>query len=321
MTLLLRDSVDPFAIPLDNLAAVAGYGDGAYVWSSEGWARFPPPIVPLSIVINAASAGDILDVEMGDATPADCPGWADRFHRANRRRPTIYCNRSTIQDVRNAMGSRPFDWWAATLDGTQFVNGAVAVQYAGSDITKANYDESIIWDASWIGVNGGSPVSYPRPANDWWGWPYVSGATLAVELNSKCHGNVISTNGEWFQLDTPIGSTALGQFAEWILANEVGGVWYDMDESGGPTGSPAGRQPPAQSFWVSDSAIDTTGCGGTDPVAVATKQGGKIYDVSGGANPQPPIPIPPPGPNVTAAIASIKTAQVALDQALKDLGA
>lgn len=146
----MRDSIDPFAIPLANLAAVAGYADGIFEWTSAGWARFPPSVVPLSIVVFAGDQGDILDVEMGDASPADCPGWADRFDRPNRRRPTIYSNRSTIGAIRQAMGSRPFDWWAATLDGNQDVPGAVAVQYAGSDLTGGAFDESIIVDPGWI---------------------------------------------------------------------------------------------------------------------------------------------------------------------------
>lgn len=150
--LLLRDSTDPFAIPLQGLAAVAGYGDGAWTWSSAGWARFPPPVVSLSIVVSAADVGDILDVEQGDAAPGDCPGWADRFRRPGRRRPTIYCNRGTIAAVRQAMGSRPFDWWAATLDGTVDVAGAVAVQARGADLTGGAYDESVILDPSWVGL-------------------------------------------------------------------------------------------------------------------------------------------------------------------------
>ena len=150
--MILRDSTNPFDIPLDGLDAVAGYGDGPWAWSSEGWARFPAAIVPLSIVIDPAHAGDVLDVERGDATPAACPGWADRFNRPGRRRPTIYCNRETIGAVRQAMAGRPFDWWAATLDGTLTgTDGAVAVQWKGAALTGGHYDESTVLDAGWIG--------------------------------------------------------------------------------------------------------------------------------------------------------------------------
>ena len=178
MALLLRDSDNPFAIPLDGLAAVAGYGDGPALWSSEGWARFPSAVVPLSIVLDARHQGDILDVERGAAAPADCPGWSDRFRRPGRRRPTIYCNRATILLVRQAMAGRPFDWWEATLDGTLGWEGAVAVQLLGAADshdparTAGHYDESVILDPGWIGivVPAGEPTTPPAgfDRTNWW---------------------------------------------------------------------------------------------------------------------------------------------------------
>lgn len=149
--MILRDSTNPFDIPLDGLDGVAGYGDGPWMWSSDGWARFHGIAIPLSIVIDPAHQGDILDVERFDASPEQCPGWADRFNRPGRRRPTIYCNRRTIGDVRRAMGARKFDWWAATLDGaTDGTDGAVAVQYLGSAQTGRHYDETIVLDPTWL---------------------------------------------------------------------------------------------------------------------------------------------------------------------------
>jgi hypothetical protein len=157
--LLLRDSTDPFAIPLEGLAAAAGYGDGEFVWPSDGWARFAPPIVSLSIVVSADDVGDILDVETGDATPADVPRWVRAFARPGRRRPTIYASRDTWPKVVAALeaaglSAAGVDWWAATLDGTTEVPGAVAVQARGSNLTGGHYDESVILDPSWVGLEG-----------------------------------------------------------------------------------------------------------------------------------------------------------------------
>jgi len=240
----MRDSTDPFDIPLGGLAAVGGYGDGAFAWSSDGWARFPSSVVPLSIVVSAVHRGDILDVEDGASSPADCPGWADRFDRPNRRRPTIYCNRSTIDEVRRQMGGRSFDWWAATLDGTRDVPGAVAVQFAGETLTGGHYDETVIHDAGWIGSPDPSPIDeLTDPSLHWWG-PYVEGADQVVELDSHCHAPVFQAVGHWFRNTTPIATPRPGEFAEWVLANRVGGAWFVMDESGGPQGQgPTGRLP------------------------------------------------------------------------------
>jgi hypothetical protein len=143
---LLYDSVDPFGIPA-NAPAVAGYGDGNYVWPQAGWDRFPNAR-KLSIVVSAAHQGDVLDVEKGDALPGEVPGWCDRFNRPGRRRPTIYCNRGSWPAVRAAVGSnRQVDYWISTLDGTTQVPGAVAVQY----VDVGPYDLSVILDPTWIG--------------------------------------------------------------------------------------------------------------------------------------------------------------------------
>jgi len=175
MTLVMRDSITASDIPLAGLDAVGGYGDGPRMWSSQDWARFPDGIVPLSIVINAAHQGDILDVETSDATPDQCPGWVQRFNRPNRRAPTFYCNRVTWPTIVNAVGlavARRCDWWISTLDNTQDVYyghrgtappgglNVVAIQWKGSAETGGHYDESVILDASWIGVGrgGGSVI-------------------------------------------------------------------------------------------------------------------------------------------------------------------
>ena len=156
MTLIMRDSTDPFAIPVDT-PVVAGYGDGLFQWSSAGWARFPNSI-PLSIVCFPGSVGDILDIETGCASPADAPGWCDRFSRPGRRAPTLYVNRSNWDAVRAAVGSRQVDYWVATLDGTQDVPGAVAVQY----IDTGAYDESVILDPTWVGIFPPPPPVIPE---------------------------------------------------------------------------------------------------------------------------------------------------------------
>lgn len=156
MALILRDSIDATLIPPDT-PVVAGYGDGAYLWSPSwkaagglpagaNWWDLFPGAVQLVIVVNAAHSGDVLDVEKGDATPADVPGWCDRFDRPGRRAPSVYCNRDTWPLVRQAAGGRQVDYWIGTLDGTQDVAGAVAVQY----VDTGAYDESVIHDPTWV---------------------------------------------------------------------------------------------------------------------------------------------------------------------------
>ena len=142
---ILRDSITAADIPTANLSAVAGYGDGLYQWSAADWQRYTG-VTQLSIVVDSSHQGDILDVEQGDATPADVPGWCDRFSRPHRRRPTVYCNRATWPFIRAAVGNRKVDYWISTLDGTTVVPGAVAVQYRDA----GGFDESVVLDTSWL---------------------------------------------------------------------------------------------------------------------------------------------------------------------------
>ncbi len=142
--MLMYDSVSASLIPT-TAEVVAGYADGLYAWSAADWARFPNA-VKLSIAVHPANQADVLDIENGDATPSDAPGWCDRFHRPGRRRPTLYCSRAAWPSVKYFVGARQVDYWISTLDGTQTVAGAVAVQYTDT----GQYDLSNIQDPTWV---------------------------------------------------------------------------------------------------------------------------------------------------------------------------
>src|SRR4029077_21203424 len=142
--MLMRDSVTASKIP-PLTPVVAGYADGLYAWSAADWALFPTA-VKISIAVHPDHQGDVLDVETGDAVPADIPGLCTRFNRPGRRAPTVYCSRSAWPACKAVAGDTRIDWWISTLDGTQDVPGAVAVQYE----TTGAYDESIIHDLTWV---------------------------------------------------------------------------------------------------------------------------------------------------------------------------
>jgi hypothetical protein len=119
-------------------------------------------------------------------------------------------------------------------------------------------------------------------AAHWWG-PYVTGADQVVELLSSCRAPVWKPNtGHWYQDTTIIGTPAAGEYAEWTLANRIDGIWYVMDESGGPGGQgPIGRLPVEQAYWIEDAVTDSTGCGGSDPPGVAEAGGGHWWSIGG----------------------------------------
>jgi len=162
--LTMRDSITPSTIPIDGTDIVAGYGDGRYQWSPIGWSRFQN-IPKLSIVVHPTHDGDVLDIENGDAAPASAPGWCDRFNRPLRRAPSLYCNRATWPAVKAAVGSRKVDYWIATLDGeTKFVPGAVAVQWKNF----GGYDESIVVDPAWVGLDVNYAQLYDLIVKSWY---------------------------------------------------------------------------------------------------------------------------------------------------------
>ena len=94
-TRVMYDSVDPSQIPSDA-TAVAGYVNGHWPTFSQ-LTRFHAN--RLSIAVNASADAACLDVETGDATPAQAPEWVRRQIARGEKRPVVYANRSTMPAV------------------------------------------------------------------------------------------------------------------------------------------------------------------------------------------------------------------------------
>jgi hypothetical protein len=153
---LLYDSDQPASIPDGVWAAgyVDGYAAGPRYWGAPGaWDRFPG--AKRIAVFASTNDGDVLDVESGDATPDQVPGWVSRRRNAGVLVPWVYCNRSNRRAVElqlNSAGilSDQVALWIATLDGTQTVPVGpyiiAAVQYANSASSGGHYDISIVND-------------------------------------------------------------------------------------------------------------------------------------------------------------------------------
>jgi hypothetical protein len=169
MTLIMRDSVRAADIPLAGTDIVCGYSDGTYADARALASRFPG-IPRLLIDVNGYNVkADVRDWETGDKA-GNLAGWV-REHNAvaGQRNAIIYCNRSTIPEVRALTGAYVLGvdyWlWIATLDGTIFGPSQyphiVACQNKGSNQTHANYDESIVWPTAPFQWSGYRQVSSP----------------------------------------------------------------------------------------------------------------------------------------------------------------
>jgi hypothetical protein len=169
----LYDSTNPADIPT-SAAMVGGYvSPSRFAWNAAGWARFPNA-VKVAITPSASHYGlgvHVLDVETGDATPGQVPGWVTSSRNAGQP-PTVYMNVATWPAVIRACTSAGVpmpEFWVAAWNGVQnlpsiTVDGvtytAIAHQYADPNSgSGGHYDLSIAAD-HWPGVDQGDEMSF-----------------------------------------------------------------------------------------------------------------------------------------------------------------
>lgn len=138
---------------------VAVYRTGRYAAdAAKVAARFPAakyPVIWVDVNGSDPAGAQALDVEKGDATPAQAPGWVKaRLAAVKGSLPTVYCNRSTIASVASECAAAGLKlgvhWWlwVATLDGTDYVaDGVVACQREGG--VSAPFDTSVVYADWW----------------------------------------------------------------------------------------------------------------------------------------------------------------------------
>lgn len=188
MTRTMYDGVDATRLPT-SAQLVAGYVDGLYRWSDANWARFPNSVKVRVAVFSQTNDGHALDVEPGNATPAQSVDWVLMRRRAGVD-PTVYMNTSTWPTVRSSFQSRGVaepHYWVAQYDGVASIpGGAVAKQYYNNN--DLGYDLSVVANY-WPGVDpapfGPPPTPTPAP-------PPVRRNDMHVDL--KLNTPVVFTN-------------------------------------------------------------------------------------------------------------------------------
>ena len=181
-TRTMYDSVTPAAIPVDA-EMVAGYVNGHYEWRPQDWDRFPKA-VKVHITIMAVNEAGVLDIETGDASPQQAPGWVKARQQSGLKRPTLYVNRSNAETVIaecTKAGLKPGEhyWlWLATLDGTKTTTlpGVVAIQDKGAAMLGFNADSSVVFDPTW----------HPTPLTNRQRLDKIAG--LSAEINQLAKG-------------------------------------------------------------------------------------------------------------------------------------
>lgn len=130
----MYDSINLSVIPADAVA-VAGYVDGHWITAAALRNRFPRARL-LTIAVFASSNAECLDVETGDATPAQAPGWVARQQARGVYRPVLYCSVSGVPALLGTLATARITrsqvrLWSAHYTKTAHICGPGTCAYPG----------------------------------------------------------------------------------------------------------------------------------------------------------------------------------------------
>lgn len=149
MALTMWDSIDVTQMPGGTGYCYAGYVNGSWPTYKTVVSRFPGHNV-LSIAVNAGADADCLDVENGDASPAQAAGWFARQLARGVTRPCIYASAGIVGEIITLMGVAGIPrtnvrFWSAHYGSGQHICGPNVCGYPAADGTQ--------WTSSALGRN------------------------------------------------------------------------------------------------------------------------------------------------------------------------
>jgi len=104
VTLTMYDAIHVSALP-DGADAYAGYVQGKWPTFAELRRRFLGSGAQLlSIAVFASGDADCLDIEAGDATNAQAPGWVQRQQARGAQRPCLYTSAGNMDALVTTLG-------------------------------------------------------------------------------------------------------------------------------------------------------------------------------------------------------------------------
>lgn len=145
---IMYDGIDADTVPF-GASIYAGYTGGKWPSLAALRKKFAGKLF-LSIAVSASDDAHALDIESGDATPAQAPTWANRQRVKGNPYPVCYMNASTWPAVRAAFIAQqvpePLYWVAEYVKDPSKIpaipSGAIALQY----YSYSGYDISIVED-------------------------------------------------------------------------------------------------------------------------------------------------------------------------------
>lgn len=236
MTRVMYDGVTPSRIP-SSATMVAAYVDGHYANVSPMKARFPHARLVTIAVFASTNAGTVLDVEKGDATPTEAPGWVVKRRRAGVD-PTVYCSESlwpTVRAVFRALNVPQPHYWIAHYDSVALIpEGAIAKQYKNT----SGYDISVVADY-WPGVDP-KPVAHyePYPGEHW----FTVGRRSSIV--SAMHSRLVAVGCDHYETGNNKDTIGTGDIASY----EAWQRKYNSEHHKGWTGNSI-KWPPGKETW------------------------------------------------------------------------
>lgn len=155
MTRIMFDGVTPASVPA-GAQLYAGYVNGKWPSLAALSAKFPGAL-HVSVTVTTSGRATVLDIENGDATPEQAPGWAEEQRADGNPYPVCYMEEATWPAVKAAFAEQgvatPLYWVAAYPDVAPAVppaipDGAIALQY----FDYGGWDASVVADY-WPGVD------------------------------------------------------------------------------------------------------------------------------------------------------------------------
>ncbi len=143
----MYDVVEVDKVPVSNPEAVAGYVGGLYPTFNGLVAKYPHA-KHLSIAVNAGERAQALDVEPGDATGSQAPGWLRDFYDHSGT-PVFYGDEENLLAFEEALrnhGIHRWEYfvWKAHYTGVPHIEpGSDATQYESVESGGHNYDASL----------------------------------------------------------------------------------------------------------------------------------------------------------------------------------
>lgn len=204
---------------------VAGYttGSGGVQWTAPMWAEFPGAVRICQDPRASDTTADILDVEQGAASIAECAAWKkaaqksfENGTRPGQREPAVYCSASNVTAVANAMvaaGITRCPVWVAHfgigVSAAQAMLNESSGPYPVIGVQFANGPtfDSDLFLTSWLGNISGKavPVTMNAPPGQWnagSGWDWADCTIVGVGLDGKLHTFTFNpVSGIWAKVE------------------------------------------------------------------------------------------------------------------------